>query len=297
MAAYVARRVLSAIVMLALVTVVAAVIFTVLPDGPSPPGAATGFFDYLGKVFFHGSLGYSNYSHESVLGLIASRVPATLSLILGAGLLGAAVAVPIGVLAARRSGMQVDRVTTRTALVIGSTAVFWIGLVLLFLFSTSIGKIAIFPGAGSYVGLTVNPAKWFTSLLLPWLVLAAAGAALYVRLVRGSMLEVIDGDRVRAARGRGLPEQRVVWRHGVPSALAPLAGVLGVGLGALLGAAVLVETAFNIPGIGRLSYNAIRHSDLATVEGVVLLAAIFVVVVNLIAEIGSAYVDPRVRLS
>jgi peptide/nickel transport system permease protein len=164
-----------------------------------------------------------------------------------------------------------------------------------FLFATQIGRVHIFPGPHSYVGLTVNPGKWFTGLLLPWIVLAATQAAIYSRLLRGSLIEVMGEDYIRTARAKGLGERRVVWRHGVRSAITPVVSVIGIDIGALLGGAVIVETVFEIPGIGRLNYDAITQSDFPIVQGTVLLAALFIIVANIVVDIVYAYLDPRVR--
>ena len=126
--------------------------------------------------------------------------------------------------------------------------IYWLGLIVLFLFASDIGKFPILPGANSYVGITTDAGKWFTSLLLPWFVLAATQAAIYSRLLRGSLIETMGEDYIRTARAKGLPERRVVWRHGVRSAITPVVTVLALDIGALLGGAVLTETVFDIPG-------------------------------------------------
>jgi peptide/nickel transport system permease protein len=147
------------------------------------------------------------------------------------------------------------------------------------------------------VGLTVDPWKWFTSLILPWFVLAATSAAVYSRVLRGSLIEAMGEDYIRTARAKGLRERRVIWRHGVRSAITPVVTIFGLDLGALLGGAVITETVFSIPGIGRLNYDAIIHSDFPIVQGTVILAALFIVVANIIVDIAYAYLDPRVRYS
>ena len=152
-------------------------------------------------------------------------------------------------------------------------------------------------GAGSYVGLTEEPVKWFESLILPWLVVAAGTAAIYARLIRGSLIETMGEDYIRTARAKGLSERRVVLRHGLRSAINPIVTVLGLDIGVLLGSSVLVETVFNIPGIGRLNYTAITHSDFPIVQGTVLLAALFIIVANILVDIAYAFLDPRVRYS
>ena len=144
-----------------------------------------------------------------------------------------------------------------TALVLVSAPEYWLGLLMLFFFASDIGKVHVFPGAGSYVGLTAEPAKWFTSMIMPWLVVAAGTAAIYARLIRGSLIETMGEDYIRTARAKGLTERRVVLRHGLRSAINPIVTILGVDIAILLGSSVLVETVFDIPGIGRLNYIAI----------------------------------------
>ena len=155
----------------------------------------------------------------------------------------------------------------------------------------------IFPGAGSYVGLTTDPVKWFESLILPWLVVAAGTAAIYARLVRGNMIETMSEDYIRTARAKGLSERRVVLRHGLRAAINPVVTVIGLDIGVLLGSSVLVETVFQIPGIGRLNYVAITHADFPIVQGTVVLAALCIIVANILVDIGYAFLDPRVRYS
>jgi peptide/nickel transport system permease protein len=297
MSTYVGHRVLRAVVLLVLVTVLAYVLFTALPGaGASPGGSSASFAGYLKAVFLHFNFGYSERDHQSVLSLIGSRLPATLSLIAGAGVLALAAGIPVGIIAALRRGTKFDRVARRTALAVISMPVFWLGLIMLYLFASDIGKIPIFPGANSYVGLTANPGKWFTSLILPWLVLGAVEAVVYSRLLRGRMLAMMEEDYIVSAQAKGLSEERVAWRHSAVAAVAGVVAVLGVDIGALLGGAVLIETAFRIQGLGLLSYDAVVHSDFAIVQGTVLFLAMLIIVVNLIVEIGFAWLDPRVSV-
>jgi peptide/nickel transport system permease protein len=320
MGTYIIRRVLWGIVLLILVSALTFVFFNVFPSADpavlragrnaSPQTIAyirhelgldkplyTQFWVYMKNIVLHGNFGYSYYSGASVLSLIKDRLPATISLTVGAVVFWVLAGIPIGIISAVKRRTWLDRASMGTALVFVSMPVYWLGLIALFLFARDIGKVHIFPGANSYVGLTVDPGKWFTSLLLPWLVLAASFAAIYSRLLRGNLIEVMGEDYIRTARAKGLPENRVVWRHGVRSAITPVVTLLGLDIGVLLGGAVLTETVFNIPGIGRLNYDAILHSDFPIVQGTVLLAAMFIIVANIIVDIVYAYLDPRVRYS
>jgi len=320
MTAYIIRRVLWGIVLLILVSALTFVFFAIFPSGDpaqlragrnaSPMQVAfirhelgldkplyTQFFVYMKNLFLHFNLGYSYYSSDSVLNLIKDRLPATLSLTVGAAVLWVLAGIPIGIIAAIKRGSLLDRTAMGVALLFLSMPVFWFGLVVLFLFANDIGRFGLLPGASTYIGLTVSPVHWFTSLILPWIVLAATAVAIYSRLLRGSLIEAMGEDYIRTARAKGLPERRVVWRHGVRSAITPVVTIFGLDLGALLGGAVLTETVFDIPGIGRLNYDAITHSNFPIVQGTVLLAALFIIVANIIVDISYAYLDPRVRYS
>jgi peptide/nickel transport system permease protein len=319
MTAYIIRRVLWGIALLVIVCAGTFVLFRVFPTG-NPAVLRAGrdpthaliveiekvlglnkpltvqFWDYLKGVLLHFNLGYSYYSDESVRGLIAERLPATISLTVGAAVLWVIGGLGVGILSALRRHTLLDRGAMGTALVLVSAPEFWLGLIALFLFSQDIGKFKIFPGAGSYVGLTSDPWKWFTSLIMPWFVLASGSAAVFARLMRGSLIESMDEDYIRTARAKGLSERRVV-RQGVRSSINPIVTLLGLEIGALLGGALLVEVVFNIPGVGKLAYTAILQSDFSVIEGTVLLAAMFVIVANIIVDIVYAYLDPRVRYS
>jgi peptide/nickel transport system permease protein len=320
MTRYIIRRILWGILLLILVTALVFVLFRILPAG-DPARLRAGrnasprviaalrrdlglnkslpaqFWIYMKEVIFHFNLGYSYYSSAPVRGLIAERLGATLSLMAGASFIWVATGLPIGIVSALRRRSWLDRASMGTALVFVSAPEYWLGLIALYLFAADIGRVRIFPGADSYVGLTSDPWKWFTSLLLPWLVLAAGSAAIYARLMRGSLTETMQQDYIRTARAKGLSERRVVLRHGVRSAINPIVTILALDIATLLGGAILVEVVFDIHGIGQLAYTAITHSDFLIVQGTVLLGALFIVVANIVVDIVYAYLDPRVRYS
>jgi peptide/nickel transport system permease protein len=253
------------------------------------------YFEYMRQVFLHFDFGYSFQNTISVKEQIFQRLPATISLALGAAVIWLTVGISVGIISAIRSRTLIDRATMGAALVAISAPVYWLGLLTLYLFANDIGRFKIFSGAGSYVPFSEDPAKWFSSLLLPWMVLAAAFAAFYARLLRSNLIETMDEDYIRTARAKGLSERRVVFRHGLRSAITPIVTAAGLDIGILLGGAILTETVFNIPGIGRLVFDSIQHSDLPMIQGTVLIGTFFIVMANLIVDIIYAFLDPRVR--
>ena len=317
MTAYVIRRLLWGLLLLIIVSALTFLLFRIIPTGnpavlragrdPQPhlikeiervlglgKPLPVQFWDYLKQIFLHFNFGYSYYSQESVTGLIRERLPATLSLTVGAAVLWVVGGMTVGVVSALKRHSWLDRISMGGALVVLSAPEFWLGFIFLLLFANDIGKLKLLPGSGTYVGLTSDPGKWFTSLIMPWIVLASGSAAIFARLVRGSLIETMNEDYIRTARAKGLPEKAVV-RQGVRAAINPAVTLLALEIGVLLGGAVLVETVFNIPGVGRLSYNAIISSDFSVIQGTVLLASMFIIVANIVADIVYAYLDPRVR--
>jgi len=317
MAAYILRRLLWTIILLLVITAVTFLIFYVLPSGdpaklragrtPSPEQIAAirhqlgldrslayQYWDYVKKIVTHFDFGNSYTNNEPVKTLIFDRLPNTMFLVLGAAVIWFVVGVFIGIVSAVARGSFWDRSLMGAALLAISAPVYWLGLVSLYLFSDDIGVWHIFPGAGSYQDASGFIAKAHT-LILPWLVLAAAFAAIYARLLRSNLLDTLGEDYIRTARAKGLSERRVVLRHGVRSAITPVITVLGLDIGILMGGAILTETVFNIDGVGRLSYDAIQRGDLSTIQGTTLVLAFAVAIMSLVVDIVYAFLDPRVR--
>jgi peptide/nickel transport system permease protein len=253
------------------------------------------YFDYMKQVFLHFDFGYSYQNNISVKQQIFDRLPATISLAAGAAVIFLVLGIFVGIISGTRPRSLLDRFTMGGSLVAISAPVYWLGLVSLFFFANDIGKIKIFDGAGSYVPISQDPGQWFGSLILPWLVLAASFTAIYARLLRGTLIETMSEDYIRTARAKGLRERRVIVRHGVRSAITPLVTAAGIDIGVLLGGAILTETVFNIPGIGRLAYDSIQNSDLPMIQGTVLIGAFFIIFANLIVDVLYAVIDPRIR--
>jgi peptide/nickel transport system permease protein len=236
--------------------------------------------------------GYSFRNHQPVWPLLMDRLPVTLSLALGASILWVVGGVAVGVLSALRRGSVLDRAAMTIALAGVSLPIFFTGLLSLALFSY---QWRLFPNV-HFVPFTDNPGAWARNLVLPWVTLAFLYAALYARLTRAGMLETMNEDYIRTARAKGLPERTVVVRHGLRAALTPILTIFGLDLGLLLGGAVLTESTFSLPGIGKFAVDAIAQNDLPEVLGVTLLGAFFIVMANLIVDVLYAVIDPRVRL-
>ena len=219
------------------------------------------------------------------------------SLAIGAAVLWLVIGISSGVLAATRPRSLADRFVTVTSLVFYSMPAFLLGLIFLYFlfFRLHLAGIAIFPGSG-YVPLTEDPLGWAQHLILPWLTIALVTAALYSRLTRGAMLDVLGEDYIRTARAKGLRERRVVYRHGLRSAVTPVVTQFGIDLGTLLGGVIIVESIFGLPGLGQLAVQSVTTQDLPVIIGTVVLAAAFIVVANILVDICYALLDPRVRV-
>jgi peptide/nickel transport system permease protein len=246
----------------------------------------------------HGDLGYSYANSESVTTLIGQGLPATASLVVGGAILWLIMGVSTGVLASTRPRSVLDRTTTGIALFFYSMPTFLLGeaMLLVLFFRLHLAGIDWFPGAG-YIPLTQDPLQWARYLVLPWLTIALVTAATYVRLTRGSMLDVMGEDYIRTARAKGLRESRVVYRHGLRAALTPVLTQFGIDVGTLLGGAIVTENVFGLPGLGELAINSLTKQDLPTIIGLVLLASALVVVANILVDICYALLDAKVRLS
>ena len=246
----------------------------------------------------HGDLGYSYYSSAPVGQLLATRLPVTASLALGGAVLWLTAGIGVGVAAARRPRSLVDRGGAVLMLAGLSMPTFLVGLLLIYFlfFRLHLIGITVFP-PGGYVPLTEDPVGWVQHLALPWVTLAAVTAATYSRLTRSSMLEVLGEDYIRTARSKGLSEDRVVYRHGLRSALTPVVTLLGIDVGTLLGGVIVTEQVFGLPGLGQLAWQSVTTQDLPVIIGTVLVASAFIVVANLLVDLGYALLDPRVRPS
>ena len=320
MARFLIRRVALGVLVIWLVTVL---VFTIFFVGPGPADVARRlagrqasplqvaqvakrlhlndplylqYWHFLDNLL-HGNLGYSYIHGQPVTTVIKQAFPITLSLALGAAIIWLVVGVFTGVVSAVRRGSLMDRSLTTAALVFYSVPVFVLGLLMLYVFYylLTINGVRWFPGSG-YTPFTQNPFTWFRGLVLPWISLALISAATYTRLTRSSMLEVMGEDYIRTARAKGLLERRVIYRHGLRSALTPVISQFGIDVGTLLGGAILTEVTFGMPGLGYTAVNAIEQQDLPVVIGIVMVATTAVVVANILVDLAYAVLDPRVRL-
>jgi peptide/nickel transport system permease protein len=317
MATYIVRRVLWIFLLLLVISALVFVIFNVLPGadpaalraGKNPTPAQieavrrtlhldkpllTQYLEYMRDVVTKFDFQRSFVNDQPVRDLILARLPVSMLLVAGAMIAWLIIGLGVGMISAVKRGTVLDRFAMGGALVAISAPVYWLGLVALYLFSKDLGLLPLLPGSGAYD----NAHGFFGhayALVMPWLVLAAAFAAVYARLLRANLLESMSEDYIRTARAKGLSERRVILRHATRSAITPIVTILGIDVGVLLGNAILTETVFNIPGIGRLAFDAISRSDLVTIQGTVLFLSFFIAFLTLVVDIAYAFLDPRVR--
>jgi len=239
----------------------------------------------------HGDLGRSIRLNDSVLHLIATRYPYTIELTIAALCFGLILAIPAGVIAATRRGRLADHTLSLVSLFGLSVPAFALGPVLILVFSIALGWLPV-SGAGPGTLTTIDGWKY---LVLPSVAMGASLAAILTRMVRTAMLEELNHDYVRTARAKGLTENAVVYRHALPNALVPIVTVVGLQFGALLAGAIVTETIFSWPGLGRLVVTAISGRDYALVQGSLLAIGLTYVLVNLLTDLAYRWVNPRMR--
>lgn len=237
-------------------------------------------------------LGYSYVNGEAVTDTMVRVLPVTLSVVIPAAILWLVLGVGLGMVSALRRGTWLDRLAIGFSLTGASLQLYFVGAVLLLVFTYQL-KIVPVPG---YTSLLDDPVRWASGLVLAWLALAFLFSAIYARLARAQMLETLSEDFIRTARAKGLPKSTVYGRHALRAAVTPLVTIAGLDVGGALGGTVITETTFGIQGLGRTAVEAVRGGDLPTIMATVLVAAVFVVVANLVVDILYAVIDPRVRL-
>lgn len=241
------------------------------------------FGNYLYKAVFNGDIGRSYVTRRPVMTEIMQAFPATLKLSFFAILIAICIGIPCGIASAIKQYSIFDTVTMILAMVGLSMPVFWLGLLLILLFSVRLGWL---PSSGF---------DTFRAMILPSLALAAQSISMVTRMTRSSMLEVINADYVRTARAKGQKESVVIWRHALYNALIPVVTLCGLQFGELLSGAILTESIFAIPGVGRIMVESIKMRDYPMVQGGVLFIAIAFSVVNLAVDLLYAFIDPRIK--
>ena len=326
---YLLKRIIGGVVVITIVTAVVFSVFYILPADPArlacgksctpdlikqirhtleldqPLTVQYGRFIkgvFVGRTYLKGTtaqldcsapcLGYSYQTDQSVTSLIMNRLPATLSIAVGASILWLLVGLISGILSALKRGTWIDKFSQSISLGAASLQIYFVGLVLQFIL---VDKLQWLHSPG-YTSPFDDPKEWAMSMALPWLTLAFLLSAIYARLTRAGMIEVMSEDYIRTARAKGLSPTKVNLKHVLRSAIPPIVTVFGLDLGSLLGGAVITEYVFNIPGLGKLSTEAVSNVDLPVIVGTVLFAAVFIVLANIIVDFIYVALDPKVRV-
>jgi len=312
MLAFIARRVLATLPVMAVVAVFVFLLLHLSPGDPatviagdyaSPADVARiraqlgldqplhlQFVTWIGRVL-QGDLGVSIFSNLPVSTLIAQRLEPTVALALLTLALAVAVAVPLGVIAAWQAGSWIDRLVMGFAVLGFSVPVFVLGYVLIYLLAI---KLGLFPVQG-YAPLADGIWPFLHRLALPSVTLSVIFVALIARITRASVLEVLAEDYIRTAYAKGLPERLVLLRHALRNAAVPIITVIGIGFSLLIGGVVVTESVYNIPGLGRLTVDAVLRRDYPVIQGIILVFSAAYVVINLVIDILYTAFDPRIR--
>lgn len=329
MTTYVIRRLLTGLLILILLSMVTFLLFNALPADPAALTCGKScnpqtieanrerlgldlplYVQYLefvkgiflGRTYGSGTatfqcnapcLGYSFRKGEEVTPLILNALPATIWLAAGAFALWLIPGVLLGIYASRRRGRWQERATLGAALVGYSFPSFFIGLLLLF-FVVIRWQWLPYP---SYISPFEDPVQFLQTMILPWLTLALVYMAFYIRLTRNQLLETYSEDYIRTARAKGLTESTVIGKHALRAGLTPIVTAAGLDLAGLLGGAIIIESIFSLPGVGRLAIDAVVDADLAVITATVLLAGSFIIIANIVVDLLYAVIDPRVRLT
>jgi peptide/nickel transport system permease protein len=261
--------------------------------GPGEP-ATWQYFHYLLRLL-HGNLGDSLTLGLSVNTLLWRALPPTLSLMIGGMILWLVTGTLVGAVSALRPGSWADRIATGAVLSALIIPTFLLAVLLLGV-STYLARSGYLWMQPGYVPFTHNPGQWLGRMILPWIAVAATQAAVTAKLTRSAILEVLSEDYIRTARAKGVAERRIIWRHVLRPASIPVIASVGAGFGVLLGSAAIVDQVFALGGIGQQLLTAVKAGDLMVIMGTVLVTVILISLVNLIADICQAVLDPRVHL-
>jgi peptide/nickel transport system permease protein len=312
MFAYIIRRILATIPVM---VVVALFVFALLYLSPGDPAAIIAgdtatvadiarihaklgldrpiyiqFADWVGRLL-HGDLGISIFTNLPVTKLIAQRLEPTLSLTLSTLILSVVVAIPMGVLAAWRAGSWIDRVVMVFAVLGFSVPVFVLAYILIYIFAIWADLLPV----QGYVSIARGFWPFLSHIILPSIALGMIYAALIARITRASMLDVLAQDYIRTAQAKGLASRQVLIGHALKNAAVPIATIIGIGIGLLISGVVVTETVFAIPGIGRLTVDAILRRDYPIIQGIILIFSAVYVLINLLVDLSYTFLDPRIR--
>jgi peptide/nickel transport system permease protein len=312
MLAFLARRLLATIPVLLIVAVLVFLMLRLTPGDPAAVLAGDAasteqiaqirtnlgldrsipeqFFIWFGHLLT-GDLGQSYYYKTEVTTLIGQRLEPTLSLALITITLAVLVAVPLGVIAAWRFGGWLDRGLMAFSVLGFSVPIFVLAYVLIWLVSLKLGWLPV----QGYKRFADGAGMWLYHLILPSFTLSIIYVALIARVTRASVLETLGEDYIRTARAKGLPENKVLMRHALANAAVPIATVIGIGIALLIGGVVVTESVYAIPGLGRLTVDAVLARDFPTIQGVILLFSFVYVLVNLLVDLSYVFFDPRIR--
>ncbi len=313
MTGYILKRFGQSVVVLLLVTVIMFIMFHLLPGNPAraelgvkAQPAAVAAFDKLQGLnrpiwyqfwvyldhLFHGNLGFSYIQNASVALLFDQRFPKTILLLTLATIVAVVIAVPLGVYQAVRRNRVDDYMLTGASFVLYSFPTFWLGIILIEIFSISLHILP--PTAPSGDSVTAILSDW-QGLILPVMTLALVSIASYSRYMRSSMIDSLAQDYIRTAKAKGLSQRAILFRHALRNSLIPMATLIGLSIPAVFSGAVITESVFNYPGVGLLFVQSATSEDFSVLLGLTLVAAIGVIIGNLVADIGYAVLDPRIR--
>jgi peptide/nickel transport system permease protein len=312
MVSYIFRRVLATLPVMA---IVALLVFSLLYIAPGDPAAVIAgdqaspadverirqslgldrpflvqFGTWVWRIL-HGDLGTSIFTNLPVASLIAQRIEPTLSLMVLTLVLTIVIAVPLGVVAAWKAGSLVDRAIMAFAVLAFSLPVFVVGYLLAYVFALELEWLPV----QGYTPLAQGFWPWLENLILPAVALGGVYIALIARITRASMLEVLQQDYIRTARAKGLDQRSILFVHALKNAAVPIVTVIGIGVALLIGGAVVTESVFAIPGLGRLTVDAILRRDYPVIQGIVLMFSFLYTLVNLMVDVTYTLIDPRIR--
>ena len=318
---YVVRRVFWAIVLFVVVTIVTYVIFFIIPVDPARNACGqrpspiciklarktlgldkpiyAQYTHFLWRVTYHHDLGRSFVNRQSVNAIVGRAAPVTASIAIGGMLVMLLIAFPIGILSALRPRSKLDRAAMTFALAGVSIPTFWTALVAVYLVSFRLGVTPI----ARYCDLTHNVTgcyglkQWAWHLALPWAIFGLHHSAIYIRMIRATLMEAMADDYVKTARAKGASETRVIWLHAMRNAILPIVTMLGMDLGFVLGGLFFLEFVFGLPGLGLQAIESINAFDLPVTMGIVVFGTTTILFFNLIVDLLYAWIDPRIRLA